>query len=558
MVSSGNSHGSDSSQLFLDEDEFTLHAASYGEFFFIENNPEKWWICCNICKDKYSVVDTFINHAINQHIQNGINGIHKIEIESLNLENTIDTMIEDINTSCPSSINSSEDENYYEDVEFLGEDIFGKDDMAINSSNEIRFIKNENINSINVEDKEVIFPKTIKSEQIYEENENYEKKILTNGKETESEDKEADKDESEIIKTEYSEINPKKTETNTKKGKRFPCSECDKTYATKAKQKIHIATHFELPPLFKCEECGGVYSSKDVLKAHMRTHTGERPLKCRLCPKDYRTHHGLISHMMTHTGTRKFSCRFCEKRFYTKINVIHHERIHTGEKPYMCDICGEKFRTTGLLTIHKKRHKPLDPGENNNDMSTIVKIERKPPGRLPYIESKSHPEKKFHCKFCVARFSCKYALDEHQKTIHAKSRGFICKICKEHFQTRSAVWYHIEKGHLCNPIANLNYVMETYQVNEPTCRNISKTSSTEEIHTEEKKFMCNICSTTFATKKGLRMHEYIHTETKDYICNLCKKSFRTYADINYHLRRKHKCATTASCNYTLARQKNTK
>ncbi|PIO26713.1 hypothetical protein AB205_0031970, partial [Aquarana catesbeiana] len=76
------------------------------------------------------------------------------------------------------------------------------------------------------------------------------------------------------------------------------------------------------PKKFPCTECGKSFDQRTKLVAHERSHTGERP----------------------------FSCSECGKDFAQKAHLVSHQKIHSGEKPYSCSECGKSFIEKALLS----------------------------------------------------------------------------------------------------------------------------------------------------------------------------------------------------------------
>lgn len=146
----------------------------------------------------------------------------------------------------------------------------------------------------------------------------------------------------------------------TKHGdQRFECDICKKTFSRKDDVRLHILSiHDPTSQKFKCDVCGYLCVSKSVLTRHQKvTHLKERNFMCSECGKTFCTKAQLRLHNNQHTGAKPYVCPYegCSKRFRGQPQRIEHMRFHTGEKPFKCteDGCDRKF----AYNIDFKRHK---------------------------------------------------------------------------------------------------------------------------------------------------------------------------------------------------------
>ncbi|XP_035765150.1 telomere zinc finger-associated protein-like [Neolamprologus brichardi] len=142
--------------------------------------------------------------------------------------------------------------------------------------------------------------------------------------------------------------------------KPFVCEECGHRASSRNGLQMHIkAIHRNERP-FVCNSCGHAFSQKNNLNMHLRIHSGERPYQCHLCGKTFRTQASLDKHHRTHTGERPFGCDVCEQRFTEKGALLRHKASkHEEGRPHCCHICGKTFKAREQLRVHLRRHKGM-------------------------------------------------------------------------------------------------------------------------------------------------------------------------------------------------------
>ncbi len=78
------------------------------------------------------------------------------------------------------------------------------------------------------------------------------------------------------------------------------------------------------------------------------------------------------------------------------------------------------------------------------------------------------------------------------------------------------------------------------------------------LHTEAKRYTCNVCQRTFSLPQYLREHEYTHTKEMPYVCGVagCTMRFRQAGKLSLH-RRTHPEYKPKKYDYSLNKEKRT-
>ncbi|CAG4969619.1 unnamed protein product [Colias eurytheme] len=172
------------------------------------------------------------------------------------------------------------------------------------------------------------------------------------------------------------------------------CNICDKLYSSKTALKMHnLAAHVKsISEETYCVECNLYFNNEFLLKNHLMTSTKhvQKRFPCTECGKVYHKKTTLNNHYnLVHLKKSKNYCELCDKYFLTGNRLRGHKATtHDGlpkPKTKMCSICGRAFHTNRILQNHMRTHTG---------------------------------ERPFHCEFCTASFTQKYAMITHTRAIH--------------------------------------------------------------------------------------------------------------------------------------------
>ncbi|MBN3288023.1 ZXDC protein, partial [Polyodon spathula] len=262
-----------------------------------------------------------------------------------------------------------------------------------------------------------------------------------------------------------------------------PQVDCNETFDTKHKLKIHLLSHTEDQRPFKCtvEGCGWSFTTSYKLKRHLQSHDKVRPFACEWenCGRKFTTVYNLKAHIKAHEQDNTFVCGVCNERFRTGTKLNIHQRTHfEPERPFKCEFpgCEKTFITFSALFSHNRAHfRETDqfscsyPGcDKRYDKACRLKIHmRSHTGERPFVcdsegcgwtftsmskllrhKRKHDDDRRFTCKEegCGKSFTRAEHLKGHSIT-HLGTKPFECSVegCCAKFSARSSLYIHSKK-----------------------------------------------------------------------------------------------------------------
>ncbi|XP_055539639.1 histone H4 transcription factor isoform X2 [Wyeomyia smithii] len=149
----------------------------------------------------------------------------------------------------------------------------------------------------------------------------------------------------------------------------YPCSQCNKLFATKQLMVDHKNIHNKK---FACSLCPMMWPSRKALAYHIRyRHVEEKPFKCLVCSHRCVTRSDLDEHVLTHDDRRMFRCEEfgceaaykCQKSLKKHVDSVHYG---IGAVTYACHQCPSQYKSGAYLSKHlvKTHHYKRPPGYN--------------------------------------------------------------------------------------------------------------------------------------------------------------------------------------------------
>ncbi|ELU12691.1 hypothetical protein CAPTEDRAFT_226185 [Capitella teleta] len=305
--------------------------------------------------------------------------------------------------------------------------------------------------------------------------------------------------------------------------------------------KSQFFTHMELQhPEIKawgCPQCPYKSRGRPAILTHLKIHIGKKNHKCSICSKAFLHKHKLTSHMRIHENLRNIKCTLCPRAFNETNDLTKHIRqVHVGLRLYECESCGKKFKDSSQLRSHILTHDLVKRAECevcHKMYKSAASLKQHMKGHAcifhcdicdrsfgsysgfmahKVMHDESRDYEGFDCPKCDAVLLTKGSFNRHLKVVHSDVRRFICEVCNSAFKSRKDLNNH--------------------------CL----------IHLKEKQFKCSICALPCRSAESLRVHMLRHSAWKPYTCRLCGKTYTQKHALQMHLAHHNKGDQCLYCN----------
>ncbi|CAL8111132.1 unnamed protein product [Orchesella dallaii] len=316
--------------------------------------------------------------------------------------------------------------------------------------------------------------------------------------------------------------------------KDFPCSHtnCGRKFQIEENLKIHIEVDHDEKSLTsqllikKCDVCNICFESCNHLRDHIkRAHKGyiSSLLYCRVCSYCCTTNENLISHMHSHSHSDEQVCFLCNSNCNGRVDLLEHfQREHNLLTSATCSFCQEEFLDPYLREVHMRmEHKSKDIyiccycGKKCYFLVSLIE----------HINTHDRTQKTDHnCSDCNEYFRNENKLAQHRVKVHGAPK-VSCEICGNEYVTPNGLSMHMKE-----------HSKEAYH-----CKICDKYYGAKSryddhmrsLHSDERKFACELCGFTCKTSGVLSRHRLTHT--KPFVCNVCDRSFARRFTLNSHM-----------------------
>ena len=234
----------------------------------------------------------------------------------------------------------------------------------------------------------------------------------------------------------------------------------------------HERTHSEAFICILCGEC--LYSAENLIVHMDSNHGSKSEFICRVCGFFNRRADTLRTHVQQEhmQGAVLFQCEQCPYSTEKKQSLHHHKRtVHSAQEEHYCDQCGKNYASSASLYAHKRSHDP----DHKRFACKLCPAKFAYSSGLSYHMAVHTGEKPFQCGQCGSSFGSGTALSRHKSVVHAEEKDMVyqCEHCGKNFPKRMGREY---KDHV-------------------------------KIHTGERDHICQICGSSYFSRKMLRKHE---------------------------------------------------
>ncbi|XP_012154974.1 zinc finger protein 700 [Ceratitis capitata] len=333
----------------------------------------------------------------------------------------------------------------------------------------------------------------------------------------------------------------------------FRCEYCQKSFSSILELADHTkGCKFDCPLCLKTFKKAGSYRAH-TKRIHNRTVSSlkdssdgteikDKPFKCSLCPRQYQRKSILRGHMKSKhdqnlddfdDDTKLYACEYCDKRFKNRTSVYcHKSRKHRN-------MMSEKSGDRDNSTINGNE-------EIESEYPDFVKCKycnREVEGSKIQYHEKRHiyamnRKRNFLCSFCPREFNSEVTVKSHEKKVHLgkKPEPKQCPICEKKF----------DPEYLRNHIRNVHTSERKFicDVCGDPFKSYILLHSHKRLHFE-RNFPCTVCEKKFIRSFDLKVHMRMHTGEEPYACHICDRRFKMKVRLNYHLQRhagiKRKC-----------------
>ncbi|XP_045783448.1 uncharacterized protein LOC123879659 [Maniola jurtina] len=350
----------------------------------------------------------------------------------------------------------------------------------------------------------------------------------------------------------------------------FTCEFCYRGFMNEYAYKRHIALHNSEDGLYACEVCKFKFKTAKLLQTHISarhatkfscnlcdfTSTAPEPAKqhgmkhrgiryqCPHCPEDYLRYTVLMDHMgIKHTP--ESLCPVCGLKLVNDEELERHksarhatqcdqDRWDTATHCERCDILfadeeafkfhlGVSIKHDSEFIIEHQKAK-----RNQNEFMKPSSVYKKPEVTGPLT-----------CEQCGLKVATLRQYHGHFRRDHPdKTRTFyptmkkkvMCELCGRFFK---AQWQYVE--HLRLHTNERPYSCETCGKAFITNRLLCQHRSAHGIYPRKRPdIVCKLCGKTFANRGNLHRHMGVHSDEKRFKCEICHTAYRQKAEMKSH------------------------
>ncbi|XP_034360932.2 zinc finger protein OBI1-like isoform X1 [Arvicanthis niloticus] len=261
----------------------------------------------------------------------------------------------------------------------------------------------------------------------------------------------------------------------------------------------------------ECKVCGKLFYKNSHLTQHLKMHKEKRCYKGSNCEPVLNIQPKLPKHQSLGVGGEPYTCIDGEKYIHPESEKSVQKIIGDGRIVYGKTMCS---KLSG--SIQQNPHKVEKSHEYSISGKTISKSD------LHQLETPLRYESVCECSACGKAFSHTAHAYSHPGA-HSTEKPYECEDCQQSKLVVSQPAHTQEKRYVCNVCGKAFYKRAHLHAHQRT-------------HTGEKPYECKECGKSFRLKSFLVVHQRIHTGEKPFACDTCGKSFKQRTSLYTHIR----------------------
>jgi len=228
----------------------------------------------------------------------------------------------------------------------------------------------------------------------------------------------------------------------------------------------------------------------------------------------------------------KTECEICGLNLLKKNIHKHMKRVHQDEAilPFICTACDRKFSSQKNLNIHMSSLHPKEYAESKKSEQFVCDFD----GKIFNSRNEIQLHMPVHMKSKTMKVKCSICeieiqqryMNRHISAVHTDIKKFQCDICSFETKTMQNLKAH-KKGH--NKELECEVCKKTFAIKSRLNLHMKT------VHSKPESYVCETCGKEFDKNKNLIYHQKVHKEkTKKFKCDRCPYAFYAIRDLKRH------------------------
>lgn len=322
------------------------------------------------------------------------------------------------------------------------------------------------------------------------------------------------------------------------------CTQCGRSFSTQLLLDDHVTIDHNGFLSVKCNQCDTRYPRAKEVKKHFKKHHPAEDYKkgitfyCQWCECTTKLKHSLSNHQMYKHSAKEYPCNLCEKKFTFMSDVRKHQKIKHLKREYVCQKCGREYATEGRM----KNHIKMSHDETKHSGTCHICGHVSPSDdSLAYHYKQKHESIPAHlpqditffkCHKCPHTFRSEKQVKRHVEMIHGSDEETICTKCGITYKGIHRCTHHSHNCSHCSQSFVSRYALVEHELS---------------LHKQEWNHKCEQCGLKFGTYIYLRNHmrtnHKIHLPLKPnelvHNCSICNLTRSSKLSLSFHYKSEH-------------------